>query len=260
MRKPPNVVQYNRRSGDLVWNEDKFNSFPSNGERDFKELRQYPEFCFFDKTAFIKDLESFRERAVVFLRPRRSGKSLALSTLAHFHGREHLPDYKPLFEVSDICLFNEYFYLLRMSSHMHFELLSFYLQGLAIDEHVTNNRVSPGQFFVLQLDFSAVDRSQDREVARHSLNLLLNRSIKQFYKTYEPYLRMSADHLIQDLIKDDATASLGECVNLVHNILSSIANPEDPLSKIKGVCTIGYPAFCPLDNAMVAANTFSTTD
>lgn len=90
MRSPLNVVQYNRRSGDLVWKEDTF-----------KALRQRPEFCFFDKTAFITTLDA---RALVFLRPRRSGKSLAMSTLAHFHGREHLLDYKPLFEVGDLYL------------------------------------------------------------------------------------------------------------------------------------------------------------
>lgn len=100
MRSPLNTVQYDCRSGDLVWKDDTFNSFPSDGESDFKELRQNPDFCFFDKTAFIMALESFRKRALVFLRPRRSGKSLALSTLAHFHGREHLPDYELLFKVS----------------------------------------------------------------------------------------------------------------------------------------------------------------
>ncbi|KAF9160312.1 hypothetical protein DFQ26_005673 [Actinomortierella ambigua] len=150
-------------------------------------------------------LESFGERALVFLRPRRSGKSLALSILAHFHGREHLPDYKSLFE------------------------------GLAIDEDVKNNRVSPGQFFVLQFDFAALNRSQDKKVAEHSLNLMLNRSIKQFYKTYEPYLRVSADYLIKNFIKDDATASLGECADFVHNTLASVESPEDPLLRIKGI-------------------------
>ncbi|KAF9103236.1 hypothetical protein BGX27_010669, partial [Mortierella sp. AM989] len=204
-RSPLNVVQYDCRSGDLVWKEDTFRSFPVHGVHCFKSLRQRPELCFFDKTAFISALESFSEPALVFLRPRRSGKSLGLSMLAHFHGREHLPDYKPLFG------------------------------GLAIDEHVENNRVFPGNYFVLQFDFSCVDRSQDREVARRSLNLMLNGSIKQFYTTYEPYLRKSADHLIQDLIKDDATASLGKCVNVVHNILTRVENPDDPLSKIKGI-------------------------
>ncbi|KAF9339225.1 hypothetical protein BGZ91_006667 [Linnemannia elongata] len=205
MRSPPNVVQYNRRSGDLVWKEDAFKSFPAHGVSNFKELRQRPEYCFFDKTAFIRVLASFDEPALVFLRPRRSGKSLALSTLAHFHGREHLPDYKPLFE------------------------------GLAIDEHVTNNRVSPGQFFVLQFDFSALDRSRDRSEAKHNLNLMLNESIMQFYRTYESYLRMSTEYLIGNFIKDNAAASLTACVNVVHNTLASVKSPEDPLSRIKGI-------------------------
>ncbi|KAF9995878.1 hypothetical protein BGZ79_010387 [Entomortierella chlamydospora] len=96
-----NIVKYDSRLGDLAWKEDTFRSFPVHGVNNFKTLRQRPELCFFDKTAFIMALESFSEPVLVFLRPRRSGKSLGLSTLAHFHGREHLPDYKPLFELSN---------------------------------------------------------------------------------------------------------------------------------------------------------------
>ncbi|KAG9067806.1 hypothetical protein KI688_011394 [Linnemannia hyalina] len=168
-------------------------------------LRQRPELCYFDKTAFILALESFDEPALVFLRPRRSGKSLGLSTLAHFHGREHLPDYKPLFE------------------------------GLAIDEHVKKERLNPGRYFVLWFDFSAVNRSQDLKKAEHNLNLMLNESIKRFYKTYEPYLQMSADYLIENFIKDNAALSLNACVNAVHRVISGVKSPEDPLSKIKGI-------------------------
>ncbi|KAF9202364.1 hypothetical protein BGZ49_007469 [Haplosporangium sp. Z 27] len=100
-RSPLDVVQYDSRSGDLIWNQDSFKSFPVHGVSNFKALRQRADSCFFDKTAFIMALESFREPAPVFFRPRRSGKSLALSTLAHFHGREHLPNYKRLFEISN---------------------------------------------------------------------------------------------------------------------------------------------------------------
>ncbi|KAF9942415.1 hypothetical protein BGZ67_001771 [Mortierella alpina] len=173
-RSPLNAVQYDSRSGDLVWKQDAFKNFPFNGVSSFKKLRQCADFCFFDKTAFIMALESFGGPALVFLRPRRSGKSLGLSTLAHFHGREHLPDYKPLFE------------------------------GLAIDE-----------------------------------------SIKKFYRTYEPYLRMSAHYLIENFIKDNAVASQSECVGVVHNILSSVKSPEDPLSKIKGIYLMadGYDSY-----------------
>ncbi|KFH67350.1 hypothetical protein MVEG_06084 [Podila verticillata NRRL 6337] len=204
-RSPLNIVQYDSRSGDLVWKEDTFRSFPVHGVNDFRTLRQRPELCFFDKTAFILALESFDESVLVFLRPHRSGKSLGLSTLAHFHGREHPPDYKPLFE------------------------------GLAIDEHVKKERVDPGRYFVLPLDFSAVVQSQDREKAEHNSNLMLNKSIKQFYRTYESYLRMSADYLIENFIQDSAAASLTACVNVVHDLLASVDSPEDPLSMIKGI-------------------------
>ncbi|KAF9356723.1 hypothetical protein BGX34_009784, partial [Mortierella sp. NVP85] len=108
-------------------------------------------------------------------------------------------------------------------------------EGLAIDEHVTNNRISPGQFFVLRLDFSAVDRSQDRNEAEHNLNRMLIESIRTFYRTYEPYLRMSADYLIKNYTRDDAVACLNECANLVYDTLKHVDSPENPLSKIKGI-------------------------
>ncbi|KFH68186.1 hypothetical protein MVEG_06915 [Podila verticillata NRRL 6337] len=119
--------------------------------------------------------------------------------------REHLPDYKPLFE------------------------------GLAIDEHVKKERVDPRRYFFLLLDFSAVIRSQDREKAEHNLNLMLNESIKQFYRTYEPYLRISADYVIENYIQDSAAASLTASVNVVHDLLASVDSPKDLLSMIKGI-------------------------
>ncbi|KAF9204484.1 hypothetical protein BGZ59_001027, partial [Podila verticillata] len=96
-------------------------------------------------------------------------------------------------------------------------------------------RVDPGRYFVLPLDFSAVVQSQDREKAEHNSNLMLNKSIKQFYRTYESYLRMSADYLIENFIQDSAAASLTACVNVVHDLLASVDSPEDPLSMIKGI-------------------------
>lgn len=100
--------------------------------------------------------------------------------------------------------------------------------------------MNPGRYFVLPIDFSSVIRSQGREKAGHNLNLMLNESIKQFYRTYEPYLRMSADYLIENCIQDSAAASLTACVNVVHDLLASVDNPKDPLSMIKGVCADGY--------------------
>lgn len=64
---------------------------------------------------------------------------------------------------------------------------------------------------------------------------MLNRTIRQFYRTYEPYLKMSPSYLFEKCIKDDAIASLRECVNVVLYILARVDRPKNPLSKIKRV-------------------------
>lgn len=53
-----------------------------------------------------------------------------------------------------------------------------------------------------------------------------------------PYPRISADYLIENFVRDDATSSTVECVNVEQNILASVESPEDPLSRIKGVCAM----------------------
>ncbi|KAG9063507.1 hypothetical protein KI688_004391 [Linnemannia hyalina] len=63
MRGPPDVVQYDSRSGDFVWRENTFKNFPVHAVHDFTTLRQHPELGFFDKTDFILALESFPEPA-----------------------------------------------------------------------------------------------------------------------------------------------------------------------------------------------------
>ncbi|KAF9551469.1 hypothetical protein EC957_008138 [Mortierella hygrophila] len=88
--------------------------------------------------------------------------------------------------------------------------------GLAIHEHVKKERLNPGRYFVLRFDFSTVHRSRDQEKAAHSLNQMLNNSIAGFYRTYEPYLRMSADYLIEKYINDDATSSMRACVQVIY--------------------------------------------
>lgn len=106
-----------------MWNEDTFKSFPVNGAN-FKTLCQRLEICFFDRTAFIMALESFPQDVPAFLSSRRSGKSLAMSALAYFHGPEHLPDYRPFFEVNDyFCFFTDHIYLLEVFPRMLIELL-----------------------------------------------------------------------------------------------------------------------------------------
>ncbi|MCK6605226.1 MAG: ATP-binding protein [Ignavibacteriaceae bacterium] len=50
-----------------------------------------------DKTAFIRKLEDLSDKFIVFLRPRRFGKSLFLSVLEHYYGIQHKERFGELF-------------------------------------------------------------------------------------------------------------------------------------------------------------------
>ena len=62
----------------------------------FAELRERG-YYYIDKTAYIRKLE--RYKAPVFLRPRRFGKSLLVSTLAHYYDRTKADRFGILHEV-----------------------------------------------------------------------------------------------------------------------------------------------------------------
>ncbi|MDX1907880.1 MAG: AAA family ATPase [Bacteroidia bacterium] len=52
---------------------------------------------FVDRTAFIEKMELSGEKTLIFLRPRRFGKSLFISTLAHYYGLEHREVFAQMF-------------------------------------------------------------------------------------------------------------------------------------------------------------------
>lgn len=66
------------------------------GESDFKKL-MLEKYFYQDRTHFIEELEKWNSNYPVFLRPRRFGKSLFISTLHHYYGLEHKEDFQSLF-------------------------------------------------------------------------------------------------------------------------------------------------------------------
>ena len=54
-------------------------------------------FQYIDKTSYIELLESYGEQYVIFLRPRRFGKSLFTSMLGYYYGSEHKDEFQTLF-------------------------------------------------------------------------------------------------------------------------------------------------------------------
>jgi len=66
------------------------------GESDFEKLI-VDNYFYQDRTVFIETLEKWPSLYPVFLRPRRFGKSLFISTLHHYYGLEHQLDFQQLF-------------------------------------------------------------------------------------------------------------------------------------------------------------------
>jgi len=92
------VTDCPRSSSSMKINGD-FIKFPDGYFPTFLNHRD-PGIPYFDRTGYITAIESFGSRALLFLRPRRFGKTYTLSMLQCFHGLEYKTDYAKLFEVS----------------------------------------------------------------------------------------------------------------------------------------------------------------
>ena len=66
------------------------------GTSHFGTLRR-EGYYFVDRTGRVRQLEALGEKHLIFLRPRRFGKSLWLSMLAHYYGQEHEAEFGRLF-------------------------------------------------------------------------------------------------------------------------------------------------------------------
>ena len=97
------------------------------GIGDFEKIRK-EKFYYVDKTKTIKELE--KHQYPFFIRPRRFGKSLLISTLEHYYDIEKKEAFDELFK------------------------------GLWIHENPTKEK---NAYLVLRLDFSGIETSQGKQ-------------------------------------------------------------------------------------------------
>ncbi|MDR2756474.1 MAG: ATP-binding protein [Planctomycetaceae bacterium] len=93
------------------------------GNADFQNIRMN-NFVYVDKTCFIETLEQESSSSQLFIRPRRFGKSLFLSTLAYYYDINYADEFEQLFG------------------------------GLYIGQHLTPRKNS---YAVMEFDFSGID-------------------------------------------------------------------------------------------------------
>ena len=133
------------------------------GQSDIIKILQ-KNYYYVDKTTFIPLLEDIGD-FLIFLRPRRFGKSLWLATLATYYDLKNRDRLSEIFK----------------------------------NTWITNNFTSEaGEYFVLRLNFSAIDPHPDR--VQNSFNKRCRERITGFLEYYKDYL---PDELIARVLKYD---------------------------------------------------------
>ncbi|MBK9260663.1 MAG: AAA family ATPase [Polyangiaceae bacterium] len=136
------------------------------GQADFARIRREGYF-YADKTRFLADLESAESgyRYLVFLRPRRFGKSTLVSMMSHYY------------DIDGANHFDELF------------------RGLWVHEHPTNER---NKYLVLHFDFSAVETTGDIDDIRDSFVRTVRTSVEVFLDKYRRRCP-KFEHLLADI-------------------------------------------------------------
>ena len=122
----------------------------------FGEIRR-GGFFYADKTRFLPMLEDKQRgrRYVLFLRPRRFGKTTLLSMLEHYYDILHKDQFDKLF------------------------------RGLHVGDHPTENR---NRYLILHLDFSGLGLEQGVDALRRSTLMALRGRLRGFFERYAAVL------------------------------------------------------------------------
>ncbi|PWW75688.1 hypothetical protein C7212DRAFT_363813 [Tuber magnatum] len=197
-----------QRKSSLRIQGDTIEAFPRCSVSNFSKLRANKRFAFFDRTRYVFILDSIDADTILFLRPRRFGKSLTLSMLEHFHGVQYSAQYGELFK------------------------------DLDVDKDVKENKVTPGQYLILKFNFAAARRARDLDKAAEGLAVNIIGSLKDFYQTYYLHLGGPPGQLISENINlGDAIDSLRNLVRIVNHTLREVKNGGDikhPLANVEG--------------------------
>ena len=133
------------------------------GESDFRKLRT-EKYFYQDRTQFIEKLEKWYSNYPVFLRPRRFGKSLFVSTLHHYYGLEHKEDFQNLFG------------------------------SLYIGQHPTEYAST---YMVLRFEFSRIDTATHESTYQGFLKNVIS-GARTFLGTYNSFFTLAQETIIEN--------------------------------------------------------------
>lgn len=141
------------------------NRLPS-GISDYKTII-LEDYIYIDKTKYIEEFENLKPY-VVFLRPRRFGKSLFTSILEYYYGINHADDFDRLFG------------------------------DTYIGKYPTEKRNS---YYILKFSFTGLKTDTEEDLLE-SFRLSVNRSIKEFFIKYKTKFNYQENQEPADIIAD----------------------------------------------------------
>ena len=121
-------------------------------------------YYYVDRTAYIERLEAMGEKTILFIRPRRFGKSLLVSMLHHYYGLEHAARFSDIFGA---------YYIGQQPTPL------------------------ANQYLVLKLDFSGIDTSSVDHTYRDFLEAVKIASTT-FLDTYKKYFTQKELKVIKE--------------------------------------------------------------
>ena len=108
-----------------------------------------------------------------------------------------------------------------------------------MDRAVKGGEVMPGEYLVLNFDFSRINRSPPIEQTTESLTQEINQTLLDFKDTYAKYLGESFESKLSRFIPHLPVGNLRILIAAVHHALQDIhnkGNKNHPLFGVKGVC------------------------
>ncbi len=149
------------------------------GETDYVTIRKENSY-YVDKTAFIPYFET-AAKYIMFLRPRRFGKTLFMNMLAAYYDILEKDNYEQNFG------------------------------GLDIYNHTTSNQ---GKYMILKFDFSTVDSR--KENVEDSFNFIVCETIRNFVTRYKSVLPANTAEQLKDVI-DISDKALNKLIAITAN-------------------------------------------
>jgi hypothetical protein len=108
-----------------------------------------------------------------------------------------------------------------------------------VDKAVKNGIVKPGQYLILEFDFSRVARPRNINESVEFLRREINRGLSEFKLEYTNDLGESFASATSGFIQNDPAGNLTDLVNAVNRALQDIekrGEENHPLRDIRGVC------------------------